>query len=481
MSDLMFRPATELAALVRSGDVTSRELVEQSLQRIDDLDGELNAFTFIDRDGALAAADAVAAGDERPFAGVPIAIKDLGVAVAGWPLSMCSDLFEDFAPDYDSFVARRLREAGFVFVGRTASPEMGILPVTESRRFGPTRNPWDTTRTPGGSSGGSGAAVAGGMVPIAHASDGGGSIRIPAACCGLVGLKSSRGRISRGPEFGDSFLATDGVVSRTVAETAAVLDILAGYEPGDATWAPPPAAAFAESVGRDPGRLRIGFSTRQPMGVDPDPENVRGAEEAAKLLESLGHEIVPIDYEWPADEIVATFVDLWAGMVSLGVGFAASLGYAPTPDKVESLTWDLFEKGMALPSTKYLGSLTRLQQISRELIGWWSDIDVLLTPALGQRPVAIGTIDGQKEDDPFSALIPDASDFTPYTAVWNVTGQPALSLPLLHGDDGLPTGIQLVGPPIGEEILIALAAQLEAAQPWAERRAQPVGGAAGRP
>jgi amidase len=477
VSDLLFRPITELAELVRSGEVSSRELVEESLARIEEADGEINAFTYTDADGALAAADKVASGDERPFAGVPIAIKDLGVAVAGWPLSNCSDLYADFAPDYDSFVARRLREAGFVFVGRTASPEFGIVPVTESRRFGPTRNPWDTGRTPGGSSGGSGAAVASGMVPVAHASDGGGSIRIPASCCGLVGLKASRGRISRGPEFGDSFLATDGTLCRTVAEAAATLDLLAGYEPGDATWAPPPSAPFAEAVGRDPGKLRIGFTTKPPMGIDPDPESVRGAEEAAKLLESLGHEIVPIDYSWPADEIVATFVDLWAGMVSVGIAYAGVLGYEITQEKVEPLSWDLFQKGLQLPSTKYLGSLTRLQQISRELVGWWSDIDVLLTPGLGQRPVPIGTINTQRQDDPFSALIPDASDFTPYTAVWNVTGQPAISLPLLQGDDGLPTSIQLVGPPIGEELLLSLSSQIEAERPWADRRPELVGAA----
>jgi amidase len=477
VSDLLFRPATELAKLVRSGEVSSRELVEQSLERIEAVDGEINAFTHTDPEGALAAADAVPSGDERPFAGVPIAIKDLGVAVKGWPLTMCSDLYADYTPDYDNFVARRLREAGFVFVGRTSSPELGIVPVTEPRRFGPTRNPWDTDRTPGGSSGGSGAAVAAGMVPIAHASDGGGSIRIPASCCGLVGLKASRGRISRGPEFGDSFLATDGTLNRTVGETAAALDVLAGYEPGDATWAPPPSAPFAEAVGRDPGKLRIGFTTQQPMGANPHPESVRGAEEGAKLLESLGHEIVPIDYAWPADEIVATFVDLWAGQVSMGVAFAAHLGYELSEEKVEPLTWDLFQKGLQLPSTKYIGSMTRLQQISRELIGWWSDIDVLLTPGLGQRPVPIGSINPQKTDDPFTTLIPESSDFTPYTAVWNVTGQPAISLPLLQGDDGLPTSIQLVGPPIGEELLLSLAAQLEAERPWADRRPELVGGA----
>jgi amidase len=474
--DLLFRPATELAELVRSGEVSSRELVEESLERIEAVDGDVNAFTHTDAEGALAAADAVQSGDERPFAGVPIAIKDLGMAVAGWPLTNCSKLYEGYVPDYDGYVTRRIKEAGFVLVGRTASPEFGIVPVTESRMFGPTRNPWDLGRTPGGSSGGSGAAVAAGMVPIAHASDGGGSIRIPAACNGLVGLKAARGRISRGPEFGDSFLATDGTLCRTMADTAATLDLLAGYEPGDATWAPPPDAPFAEAVGRDPGKLRIGFTTTPPMGRQPDPENVRAAEETAQLLESLGHEVTPFEHDWNPDEIVATFVDLWAGMVSIGVGYALTLGRQPSPENVEPLSWALFEKGLALSSTQYLGSLTRLQQISRELIAHWSDIDVLLTPALGQRQVEIGTIDACREDDPMLALIPDASDFTPYTAVWNVTGQPAISLPLFQGEDGLPTAVQLVGPPIGEETLLSLGAQLEAERPWADRRPELVGG-----
>jgi amidase len=213
------------------------------------------------------------------------------------------------------------------------------------------------------------------------------------------------------------------------------------------------------------------------MGIDPHPESVRGAEEGARLLESLGHEIVPVDYDWPADEIVAMFVDLWAGQVSLGVAFAGTLGYEIAPEKVEPLSWDLFQKGLALPSTKYLGSQTRLHQISRELIGLWSDFDVLLTPGLGQRPVPIGSINSQRDDDPFAALIPDSSDFTPYTAIWNVTGQPAISLPLLQGEDGLPTSIQLVGPPVGEELLLSLASQIEAARPWSDRRPELVGGA----
>ena len=218
-ADLLSRPATELARLVKAGEVTSTELTEASLERIEALDPELNAFVHLDPDGALAAADAIDPSDERPFAGVPIAIKDTA-AVAGMPYRLGSDMFADFVPPHDAFVVRRLRDAGFVFVGKTNLPEFGILPVTEPRRFGPTRNPWDPERTPGGSSGGAAAAVAAGMVPLAHGSDGGGSIRIPAACCGLVGLKPSRGRISRGPEQGDDLLVQDGVLTRTVADTA---------------------------------------------------------------------------------------------------------------------------------------------------------------------------------------------------------------------------------------------------------------------
>src|SRR5215217_6363834 len=252
-ADLLFRPATELAALVRSGEITARELTETALARIEALEPELNAFTHLDPDGALAAADAVQPGDPRPFAGVPTAIKDTA-PVAGMPYTLGSDLFGDYVPQYDAFVARRLRDAGFVFVGKTSLPEFGILPVTEPRRFGPTRNPWDTERTPGGSSGGAAAAVAAGMVPLAHGADGGGSIRIPAACCGLVGLKTARGRISRGPELGDD-----------------LLDLLAGYELGDGNWAPPPTEPFASAAAREPGRLRIGVTTRPPIDVAVDP------------------------------------------------------------------------------------------------------------------------------------------------------------------------------------------------------------------
>ena len=252
-ADLLRKPALELAQMVRDGEVSARELTQASLDRIEATE-PLNHWTLVDAEGALAAADAIEPGDERPFAGVPLGLKDLFLPVKGMRLTQGSDITPDFVPDYDSAVARRFREAGFVFMGRTQSPEFGILPVTEPRRFGPCRNPWDAERTTGGSSGGSGGAVAAGAVPVAHASDGGGSIRIPAACNGLVGLKPSRGRISRAPDLGDHMLSTDGVLTRTVADSAALLDLLAGYETGDATWATPPETSFAEQAGPRAGQ-----------------------------------------------------------------------------------------------------------------------------------------------------------------------------------------------------------------------------------
>src|SRR5437588_4957479 len=270
-SDLMFRSAGELAGMVRSGEVTARELVQCSLDRIEALNPTLNAFVEVDAEGALGAAAAIVPGDQRPFAGVPIAIKN-NRPVRGMRLTFGCQLMSDYVPDYDHNITRRLREAGFVIVGTTTLPEYGILPTTEARLFGPTRNPWDLQRTTGGSSGGAAAAVAAGTVPVAHGNDGGGAIRIPAACRGLVGLTPRRRRLSPAPELGNASLAIDGVLTRTVADTAAILDVLAGYEVGDATWAPPPAEPLAHSAGADPGKLRIAASTLPPVpdaAVDP--------------------------------------------------------------------------------------------------------------------------------------------------------------------------------------------------------------------
>jgi amidase len=466
--ELLFRPAGELAALVRGGDVSARELVEASLERIEAMQPELNAFVHVDADGALAAADGVGADDGRPFAGVPIAVKDTA-AVAGMPYTLGSDAFGDFVPQHDAFVVRRLREAGFVIVGKTNLPEFGILPVTEPRRFGPTRNPWDTDRTPGGSSGGAAAAVTAGMVPLAHGSDGGGSIRIPAACCGLVGLKPSRGRISRGPEQGDDFLVQDGVLTHTVAETAALLEVLAGYETGDATWAPPPPEPFAAAAAREPGRLRIGVTTAAPIDAPLDPLCERGVRDAAELLGSLGHEVDEIEAPWAGQSLLEVFTLVFGTPIAMGFFFGAQVtGREPAEELVEPLSWTIWNGIRDRGALDYMLARTQLAAFTRAIVALWNDYDVVLTPALAQRPVRIGEIDSCSEE-PWEDFR-RSGQFTPYTAIFNVTGQPAISLPLFHGDDGLPLCVQLAGKPAGEGELLALAAQLEAARPWAQRR-----------
>ena len=467
--ELLYKPASELADLVRLGEFSARELTELALDRIEADEQGLNAFTVVDREGALATADAIGPRDERPFAGVPIAIKDLSAATAGLRVSSGSVLFGDYTPDYDAHVVRRIREAGFVIVGKTAAPEMGIVPVTEPRRFGPTRNPWDTGRTPGGSSGGSAAAVAGGLLPIAHATDGGGSIRIPAACCGLVGLKVSRGRISRGPDQGENFLSVDGVVSRTVADTAAALDVLAGYEPGDSSWAPPPFEPFSATAAREPGPLRIAMVLEPSLPAELDPVAEQATRDAAALLESLGHHVEEVPPLMRFDQLLELFTDLWAAMVSAGVMFGEFIsGQKASPETIEPLTMALHERALATPSSTYLRSLTILQRVARGTVEWGSQWNAVLTPALATRPLRIGELDTCAPDP--MATFHQSSLFTPYTASVNLTGQPAISLPVYQGDDGLPLGVQLIGPPLSEGLLLSIAQQLETTQRWPDRR-----------
>jgi amidase len=472
-TDLLFKPATELARLVKEKEVTARELVETSLARVEALDGDLNAFVHLDPDGALAAADRIEASDERPFAGVPVAIKDTA-PVADMPYTLGSDLFGDFVPGHDAFAVRRIREAGFVIVGKTNMPEYGILPVTEPRRFGPTRNPWDTERTPGGSSGGAAAAVTAGMVPLAHGSDGGGSIRIPAACCGLVGLKASRGRISRGPDLGEDFLVQDGVLTRTVAETAELLDLLAGYEPGDASWAPPPDEPFATAAAREPGRLRIGVTATSALEeAELDPLCERAVGDAAELLASLGHEVREIEPPWAGQDLLRVFTLVFGTPIGTGIWFGGQVsGREPSAELVEPLSWMIWEGIRERDPVDYLLARMQLVAASRAIVALWKDYDAVITPALAQRPVRIGEIDACSAD-PWEDFR-RSGEFTPYTAIFNVTGQPAISLPLFHGDDGLPLAVQLAGRPAGETQLLSLAAQLEAARPWADRRPEPV-------
>jgi amidase len=466
--ELLTRPALELAAMVREGEVSARELVEASLNAIEAAEPQINAFTHVAAESALAAADAIGPGDSRPFAGVPIAVKD-NRPVAGMPLTMCSDLFGDFVADHDAFLVRRLRNAGFVLVGKTTLPENGILPTTESRRFGPTANPWALDRTPGGSSGGSAAAVAAGMVPIAHGNDGGGSIRIPAACCGLVGLKPARGRISLGPDSGQAYLVTDGVLTRTVADTAAALDVLAGYEPGDATWAPPPPAQYAELMNREPGELRVGLVLNPPLeSAALDPLCEAAARDAAALLESLGHRVEEYEAPWSEPGLLADFTRAFGPGTAMATFIGGRVaGREPTEDDVEPLTWTIYEHARAQDTLTQLAAQGKLERVGRDLVAALGRFDVVVTPGLARRPVLTGEIHG-RGPDPWGHYRRSGA-FTPYTAIVNVMGSPAIMLPLYHGDDGLPIGVQFIGPPAREDLLLSLAAQLERALPWAGR------------
>ena len=472
-SDLMFRPATELAGMVRSGEVSARELVETSLERIEELNPTLNAFVEVDAERALATAEKIGPDDERPFAGVPIAIKN-NRPVEGLRLTYGCSLMAENLCDYDHNITRRLKDAGFVIVGTTTLPEYGILPTTEARLFGPTRNPWDLERTPGGSSGGAAAAVAAGIVPVAHGNDGGGSIRIPAACCGLVGLKPSRGRISAAPELGDSSLGIDGMLTRTVADTAAILDVLAGYEPGDATWAPPPPEPFADAAAREPGTLRIAMTTLPPIpDAAVDPMCAGAVTDAAELLRSLGHEVEEVDPPWQIEGLSELFGAVFSTQIALSIAYSGMVaGREPTAEDMEPMSWAIFSMVKKLGAVESIAATVRLQAYARRLVSFLQPYDALLTPALAERPLPLGTLD-TAAPEPMSTFTRSGL-FTPFTPVFNASGQPGISLPLYQGEDGLPLGVQIVGRPAGEAPLLALAAQLEEARPWAERR-PPVG------
>src|SRR4051794_22997635 len=383
--DLTWKSALEQARMVRDGDCSARELVDAALAAVERLNGELNAFVHVAADEARAEADKVNTGDDRPLAGVPIAIKDLLAPVAGMPMTWGMAAMKGWVPDEDGNVARRLKRAGAIVIGKTNTPELGILPVTEPEANGATRNPWDTGRTPGGSSGGSAAAVASGMVPLAHGNDGGGSIRIPASATGLVGLKPSRGRVSMQPLWteGGVGLPTDGALTRTVLDTALALDVLAGYEPGDAYIVPPPSAPFIEAAKREPGRLRIGFTTEAPNGVPVDPDVQRAVRETAQLLSELGHDVDEAAPHVDPDRYMENFVKVWIGGTGDELHTLEQLKGAPIDrDTLEPLTRQMAEVSDSMNATDYLVALDFLRRISRQIIGWWADWDVLVTPTL---------------------------------------------------------------------------------------------------
>jgi amidase len=463
--------ATAHADLVKSGQASPRELVDIAIARIERYNDELGAVIVPLYEEARAAA---ADPPHGPFRGVPILIKDLVTTVGGalqtnglTPLRRAG-----YTAEQDSHLVAALRRAGFIVVGKTNTSEFGIVPTTESPAWPPARNPYDTSRSTGGSSGGSACAVATGMVPIAHANDGGGSIRIPASCCGLFGLKPSRGRISFAPNYGDvnGGLVNELVVSRSVRDTAAVLDILAGPQLGDPYTAPAQIARYTAEIGVPPRALRIGYATRyvgtEGTLVESHPDCVRAVAHTAQLLASLGHQVEPVELPALHDpEWVSRFLTVWVVGVSMDLDEAAQqLGRAVREDECEVLTWALGELGRLVSGPAYAEAWRWLHRASRRIAEYWSRYDLWLTPTVTTPPPPLGTF-RSTPDDPLAGIF-RAAEFAPFTAPFNATGQPACSLPLYRNAAGLPIGVQLVGGYGREDLLLRIAAQLEAAQPF---------------
>ncbi len=473
MTDLERKDATAQAQLVRDGQASPSELIDAAIGRIEAVNGELNAVIHpLFEEAQRAAAGELPGG---PFKGVPLLLKDLIAHSAGDPfhegMRFLRDL--DWKEADDTELVARFRRAGFVLCGRTNTPELGILPTTEPEAHGATRNPWDGGRSPGGSSGGSAAAVAAGMVPVAHANDGGGSIRIPASACGLVGLKPSRGRTTLGPEFGDlnCGLVSEHVVCRSVRDSAAILDAVHGPLPGDPYAAPPPLRPYIEEVGGDPGKLRCGLRTAAPGGqFVTDPDCVAAAEGAARTLESLGHSVEESSPDAIDDpDYIERFIARWLA----GIGFeldywARKTGREVTEADVEASTWQMAQASRGFSGPDYLSALEYQQLVSRRAAEWWSGgFDLLVTPSMGEPPTRLGDF-APTPGEPLSPLMRSVAP-AGFTAFWNSTGQPAISLPLHWTGEGLPIGVQLVAAYGREDLLIAVAAQLEEASPWEDR------------
>lgn len=464
--------ATEQAALVARGNATPLELLDAAINRIERLDPALNAVVirWFDHAREVAASADLPTG---PFRGVPFLLKDLWATYAGQRISNGNVALKNantISP-IDTTLVARYRAAGLVIAGRTNSPELGSVPTTEPLAWGPTRNPWDTTRTPGGSSGGSAAAVASGMVPFAHASDGGGSIRIPASCCGLVGLKPSQGRITFGPARDESGLGVEHCVSRSVRDSASLLDATYGPGIGDTVVAPAPLRPYAAELGVDPGRLRIGLLDHHPQGGAVDQECTDAARAAATLLESLGHHVEPA---WPAALADASFASQFGALWSTNMGaslsrFEEMIGRPLNDDEFEPMNRAQADFAKLFTSIDYARALASVAQFRRAVQAWWTEgWDLLLTPTLAAVPVPIGTFANNAEQP--MAPIARAGAFVPFTPAWNTSGQPAISLPLHWTAQGLPVGVQLVAAYGREDVLFRVASQIEQAHPWAHRR-----------
>lgn len=473
-TDLTHLDATAQAALVRDGEVSASELVDAAIARAEALDGDLNSIIHPRYDDARA--EAAGPLGDGPFVGVPFLLKDLDGAAAGQPLHAGTRFLRDhgYVADLDSELIARFARAGLVCIGRTNVPELGLIPSTEPEVYGPTHNPWDLSRTPGGSSGGSAAATAAGIVPMAHSGDGGGSIRIPAGHCGLVGLKPSRGRITMAPEAGEAWagLVARLAVTRTVRDTAALLDAVTGPGVGDPYRAAPPARPYRDEVGADPGSLRIGWVAVPPDGtVEADPQVVSATEATAELLEGLGHRVEQAHPATLGDpNATSHFLVAFGAWVARELDRLGELvGTAPTAEGFEAGTWAVAETGRSVTAQQYLAALDGLHAMTRTMVSWWEvdGYDLLLTPTVPELPPVLGQFASTVES-PFDGLF-RATTTVAFCAPFNITGQPAISLPLHQSTEGLPIGMQFVAAPEREDVLVRLAAQLEQAAPWADR------------
>ena len=486
--------AIGLAELVATGAVTPGELVEAAIDRMDLVNVDLNAVVHrMDQSARVAAAGELPDG---PFRGVPFLVKDMDGYLAGEPCSFSSRALRDYVPNHDSELIARYRRAGVVFLGKTNCPEFGILGVSESELRGPARNPWNRDHTPGGSSGGSAAAVAAGIVPVAHGGDGGGSIRIPASATGLFGLMPSRGRMPLGPDEGEAWngLVRRHVLTRTVRDSAAFLDATQGSDVG-APYAAPPDGSFRAALEREPGRLRIGFSTESVLGRTVDPEVRAGIERTASLLENLGHELVPLDLPIDREGLANAYLVIVAACVGRQVVDSEELtGRKPRPEDFEAVTWFLRQLSDVLSARELESTLELISRTTRRLGALFDDqIDVHLTAAMPHPPVRVGELApssmeravlrglrtlpvnvGPALRTVLAQLAGSSFEKAANTQVWNMTGQPAMSVPLHWTDDGLPVGMQLAAGFGAEELLFSLAAQLEQASPWLPRLMVPM-------
>jgi Asp-tRNA(Asn)/Glu-tRNA(Gln) amidotransferase A subunit family amidase len=452
--------ALGLAELIRRGDVKASEVVDEAIARVEARNGDLNAVVrMIEPDTDV---------PDGPFAGVPFLIKDLYAHVKGVPTTNGSAFFADIVPDHDLELVARYRRAGLVFIGKTNTPELGANASTEGRFLGSTHNPWNLGHTAGGSSGGAAAAVASGMLPLAHATDGGGSIRIPASCCGLFGLKPTRARNSMGPDAGEGWggMSVAHAVSRSVRDSAALLDATAGYLPGDPYAAPAPARPFLDEVGAPVGQLRIALSTTPADGSAVDPECVAGAEAAARLCESLGHVVEEASPTFDTASLLARGPVVCANVAATIDERAAVVGRQPTDDDIEPLTAAMVATGRAITGAQYAAATRAIHRSGRVAAAFFADYDVMLTPTMAITPQRLGVMNTETPAE----LGPVLARAVAFTAQWNATGQPAMSVPLHWTPDGLPVGIQFAARFGDEATLFRLAAQLEHAAPWFDRR-----------